>query len=80
MKKLLISVVFSTCLMGCTLIREFPRRSELTLKARASNSVEDGGERSTDAVLELKGNNRDVLAAYRAAMEFTLEKFGLLRK
>lgn len=73
-------LILVASLSGCTILREFPRRSELTLKARASNSVEDGGERSTDAVLELKGNNRDVLAAYRTAMEFTLEKFGLLKK
>lgn len=76
MKWTLLLCVF---LQSCSLIREYPRRSELTLKARAANSVaDDGGERSAETTLELKGNNRDVLAAYRNALDFTLEKLGLL--
>lgn len=78
-KILIISfVAFSQ--YGCSILREYPRRPEITLKARASNSVEDGGERSVETTLELKGNNRDILSSYRSALEFSLEKLGLLKK
>ena len=72
-------IFLALCLSSCTLIREYPRRSELTIKAVAHNSVADP-ERSADATLVLHGSNRDVLNAYTAAMEFTLEKLGLIKK
>lgn len=68
-------------LQGCTILREFPRRSEVTFKAQAGNPVDaKEGARTLETTLELKGNNRDILNAYKNALEFTLEQFGLKKK
>lgn len=65
-------------LPGCSVIREYPRRSQLTLQARAINGANEP-ERSTEIAMTLNGNNRDVLRAYMTGMEFTLEKLGLIK-
>ena len=84
MKHLLISAMLAVSfgvIQGCSILREFPRRSEVTVKVQASNPVSDKrGARSTEASLTLRGNNRDILAGYKDAFEFTLEKLGLIRK
>jgi len=82
------NIIFSTVLaiglggfQGCTILRNFPNRSELTIKAQAVNPVDaKDGVRSVEATLELKGNNRDILTAFRNAMEFSIEQLGLKKK
>lgn len=59
---------------GCTAVNQFARRSEAKVAAVASNAVTNGAERSVTTTLTLHGNNRDVLAAYKDALDFTLEK------
>ena len=63
-------------LNSCTILRSFPQRSELTLKAEAASAI-DKPNRKIDSTLELHGSNRDVLAAYLKALEFTLQEFNL---
>jgi len=77
MKHLLICTILTASLgavQGCSILREFPRRSEVTVKVQASNPVSDKrGARSTEASLTLRGNNRDILGGVQrpsAAGEF----------
>lgn len=76
MKVKALVIAFSAALLsGCTILRTYPKRSDLTLKAIVSQAP----EKSVEVELNLHGNNQDIMQEYITGLKYTLEQLGLER-